>query len=127
MQLDIWGHFRRTGNGVSRLHDEISDILTIDGQDVLMFSPQGLPAQGDQLQNIHNTGYVLGSLTHSTSSSFEVTSDFEELDQDLNFMPRKPCSMLASFIVGLGWYDAVDQEKRCQPGKLVGRMFVAAT
>ena len=63
---------------------ECPDILTIDGQDVLMFSPQGLPAQGDRLQNIHNTGYVLGKFD-STSGSFEVTSDFEELDQGFEF------------------------------------------
>ena len=63
---------------------ECPDLVTIDGRDVLMFSPQGLPAAGDRLQNIHNTGYVLGEFDE-VNGVFQVTTEFKELDQGFEF------------------------------------------
>lgn len=63
---------------------ECPDLITIDGRDVLMFSPQGLPAAGDRLQNIHNTGYVLGEFD-DVNGTFQVTTEFKELDQGFEF------------------------------------------
>ncbi|MBJ7686988.1 glycoside hydrolase family 32 protein [Weissella confusa] len=63
---------------------ECPDLVTIDGRDVLMFSPQGLTAAGDHLQNIHNTGYVLGEFD-DVNGVFQVTTEFKELDQGFEF------------------------------------------
>lgn len=63
---------------------ECPDLVTIDGRDVLMFSPQGLTAAGDRLQNIHNTGYVLGEFD-DVNGVFQVTTEFKELDQGFEF------------------------------------------
>ena len=63
---------------------ECPDLITIDGRDVLMFSPQGLPEAGDRLQNIHNTGYVLGEFD-DVNGTFQVTTEFKELDQGFEF------------------------------------------
>ena len=63
---------------------ECPDLVTIDGRDVLMFSPQGLTAAGDRLQNIHNTGYVLGEFDE-VNGVFQVTTEFKELDQGFEF------------------------------------------
>ena len=63
---------------------ECPDLITIDGRDVLMFSPQGLTAAGNRLQNIHNTGYVLGEFDE-VNGVFQVTTEFKELDQGFEF------------------------------------------
>ncbi len=41
---------------------ECPDLFELDGYDVLMFSPQRMPAQGDDYNNLHSTAYMIGQL-----------------------------------------------------------------
>ncbi|CAH1851577.1 glycoside hydrolase family 32 protein [Convivina praedatoris] len=73
---------------------ECPDLIEVDGKQVLMFSPQGLPADLMQhrFQNIHNTGYVVGRFDEE-KAYFEVQGDFYEVDDGFEFYA--PQSMLA--------------------------------
>ena len=41
---------------------ECPDFFHLDGQDVLLMSPQGLEADGDRFRNLNQTGYIMGQL-----------------------------------------------------------------
>ncbi|MCL6663291.1 glycoside hydrolase family 32 protein [Paenibacillus amylolyticus] len=41
---------------------ECPDLFTLDGRDVLIMSPQRMPAQGDNYRNLHSTVYMMGTL-----------------------------------------------------------------
>ncbi|WP_082198445.1 glycoside hydrolase family 32 protein [Bacillus sp. FJAT-26390] len=41
---------------------ECPDLFELGGRDVLMMSPQRMPAQGDDYQNLHSTTYMIGRL-----------------------------------------------------------------
>ncbi|CAH1850862.1 glycoside hydrolase family 32 protein [Convivina intestini] len=73
---------------------ECPDLIEFDGKQVLMFSPQGLPADLMQhrFQNIHNTGYVVGHFDEE-KARFEVQGDFNEVDEGFEFYA--PQTMLA--------------------------------
>lgn len=45
---------------------ECPDIFHLDGHDVLMMSPQGLEPEGYLYHNLHQAGYVLGTLNYET-------------------------------------------------------------
>ena len=63
---------------------ECPDLAFIDGQAVLMFSPQGLAPNGNRLKNIHNTGYVVGTFDAATVR-FIAQTTFHELDDGFEF------------------------------------------
>ncbi|HYK73313.1 MAG TPA: glycoside hydrolase family 32 protein [Pseudoneobacillus sp.] len=45
---------------------ECPDIFPLDGQDVLMMSPQGMSPEGHLYHNLHQSGYVLGKLDYES-------------------------------------------------------------
>ena len=62
---------------------ECPDYVNIDGKDVMIFSPQGLEAQGDKYNNIFNVIYAIGTLDLD-NLVFNVES-YEELDKGFDF------------------------------------------
>lgn len=62
---------------------ECPDYVNIDGKDVMIFSPQGLEAQGDKYNNIFNVLYAVGTLDLD-NLTFNVES-YEELDKGFDF------------------------------------------
>ncbi|KAA1036570.1 glycoside hydrolase family 32 protein [Macrococcus equipercicus] len=62
---------------------ECPDYFELDGHDVILFCPQGVEADGEQYKNIHQSGYLLGTLDKET---FQMThGDFIELDHGFDF------------------------------------------
>ncbi|OMF35870.1 sucrose-6-phosphate hydrolase [Paenibacillus sp. FSL H8-0548] len=47
---------------------ECPDLFELGGQDVLVMSPQRMPAQGDNYHNLHSTTYMIGRLDIEQSS-----------------------------------------------------------
>ncbi|MEI4462729.1 glycoside hydrolase family 32 protein [Exiguobacterium indicum] len=41
---------------------ECPDLFSLDGQDVLLLSPQGMEPEGDRYHNLHQCGYFIGAL-----------------------------------------------------------------
>ena len=62
---------------------ECPDLFTLEGQEVLIASPQGIEAQGDAYNNIYQNGYLVGDLDYQTGSLEH--DGFRELDQGFDF------------------------------------------
>lgn len=62
---------------------ECPDFFELDGEDVLILSPQGLKAEGHDYQNLYNVIYVLGRL-NLEALTFEV-DHYQELDKGFDF------------------------------------------
>lgn len=63
---------------------ECPDLLKIDDQYILLFSPQGLKKKGELYNNIYQNGYVIGDL-NIDDKTFTPKSDFIELDRGFDF------------------------------------------
>ncbi|PNZ70758.1 sucrose-6-phosphate hydrolase [Staphylococcus croceilyticus] len=84
-QLDKWEF---VGELHTSLEDfgymwECPDYFKLDGEDVILFSPQGLDAKGDKFRNIYQSGYIIGELDFD-SLIFEH-NEFIELDNGFDF------------------------------------------
>lgn len=62
---------------------ECPDYFNLNSKDIILFSPQGIEAQGDQFRNIYQSGYLIGDIDFDTLS-FEH-GDFIELDNGFDF------------------------------------------
>ncbi|OAN11390.1 sucrose-6-phosphate hydrolase [Photobacterium jeanii] len=62
---------------------ECPDLLNVDGNDVLIFSPQGIEPQGHRFHNKFNVVYCIGQLNIETLS-FTV-NHWDELDRGFDF------------------------------------------
>lgn len=63
---------------------ECPDFFELNGQGVLIFSPQGVPEKGFEYQNVYQSGYLLGDVDWS-SVTFKEGSKFIELDRGFDF------------------------------------------
>ncbi|MCE5097967.1 sucrose-6-phosphate hydrolase [Staphylococcus devriesei] len=62
---------------------ECPDYFELDNKDVILFSPQGIEAQGDQFRNIYQSGYLIGNLDLETLQFNH--GEFIELDNGFDF------------------------------------------
>ncbi|MFP3667136.1 glycoside hydrolase family 32 protein [Priestia sp. SIMBA_032] len=62
---------------------ECPDLFSLDGQDVLVMSPQGMKSEGDLYHNLHQAGYVKGKLDYKTG--LLQHEDFQLLDYGFDF------------------------------------------
>lgn len=63
---------------------ECPDFFELDGKYVLLFSPQGMAAEGDRYKNVFQTGFVIGSFNYDTFEFVQET-DFQEIDYGHDF------------------------------------------
>ncbi|MBT2690847.1 sucrose-6-phosphate hydrolase [Bacillus sp. ISL-47] len=63
---------------------ECPDYFELEGQGVLLFSPQGLKAEDDSYQNIYQSGYVIGSPLDMEKAELKHGA-FHELDRGFDF------------------------------------------
>lgn len=62
---------------------ECPDLFHLDGHDVLVMSPQGVSPEGDRYHNLHQAGYLVGSLQYDTG--ILEHGAFELLDYGFDF------------------------------------------
>ncbi|MFC0561499.1 glycoside hydrolase family 32 protein [Halalkalibacter alkalisediminis] len=62
---------------------ECPDLFRLDDQDVLIMSPQGVHPEGDLYHNLHQSGYILGTLNYETGVLDH--GPFELLDYGFDF------------------------------------------
>ncbi|WP_332248301.1 glycoside hydrolase family 32 protein [Bacillus sp. SG-1] len=62
---------------------ECPDLFEIDGQTILMMSPQGMEPEGSLYHNLHQAGYVVGQLDYETGNLKH--GEFELLDHGFDF------------------------------------------
>ena len=80
---------------------ECPDLLEVDGQDVLIFSPQGLQANGARFNNRYNVVYCLGNMDWS-ALSFKV-SFWDEVDRGFDFYAPQTMANSPSDSTLVGW------------------------
>lgn len=91
---------------------QLRDTATGELKDVLIFSPQGMEAEGEKYNNIFQTGYVVGNLNLDTLT-FEVSTSFTELDAGTEFYAPQCFHGVGedgSHAILQGWLGNADQD-----------------
>lgn len=86
---------------------ECPDYFQIDGQDVLLFSPQGIPNQRESFQNRFHSGYIIGQVNWETFT-FHESSPFRELDHGFDFYAPQTFSDEQERRILWGWMGLGD-------------------
>ncbi len=87
---------------------ECPDFFELDGKDVLLFSPQGMKAEGDSYNNLFQTGYLIGSY-NETTKKFEH-GDFHEIDHGHDFYAVQTLHDDQGRRIAIGWMDMWESE-----------------
>lgn len=87
---------------------ECPDFFALDGADIFMFSPQGIEPQGDQYNNLFQTGYYVGSYDYSTNQ-YEH-GEFIELDHGHDFYAVQTFLDDKGRRIAIGWMDMWESE-----------------
>ncbi|MCA1029571.1 sucrose-6-phosphate hydrolase [Bacillus timonensis] len=92
---------------------ECPDLFELDGQDVLLFSPQGIDAQGMLYNNVYQCGYYIGKLDYESAKLSH--GEFYELDRGFEFYaPQTTLDENGRRIV-VGWMGVPDQNEDKHP------------
>ncbi|MFC5711763.1 glycoside hydrolase family 32 protein [Thalassorhabdus alkalitolerans] len=92
---------------------ECPDLFSLDEQDVLIFSPQGLEAEGMKYQNVYQAGYVIGKFDPETFS-FDH-GEFEELDRGFDFYAPQTTVDAKGRRILFAWMSVPDQDEQAHP------------
>lgn len=94
---------------------ECPDVFTLEGRDLLLFSPQGVKPDGDKYLNLHQAGYLEGRLDYE-SGRFEH-GDFTLLDYGFDFYAPQTLVDEQGRRIMIGWMamwesDMPEQERQ---------------
>ncbi|WP_258171093.1 glycoside hydrolase family 32 protein [Paenibacillus sp. R14(2021)] len=93
---------------------ECPDLFHLGDKDVLMFSPQRMPAQGNEYTNLHSTMYMVGKFD-SKAGTF-TTERFAQVDHGFDFYaPQSTIDSKGRRIV-IGWMDMWESDMPTQDG-----------
>ncbi|SFB06825.1 glycoside hydrolase family 32 protein [Selenomonas ruminantium] len=84
---------------------ECPDFFHLDGQDVLLMSPQGLEPQGDCFRNLNQTGYLLG---RQDEENHLVREEFTEIDRGHDFYATQTMLSPDGRRIMTAWMNAWD-------------------
>ena len=82
---------------------ECPDFFTLGGKRVLMFSPQGMAAQGYQNRNLFQSGYLLGDW--QPGQPFVREGEFVEMDHGHDFYAPQSFLTPDGRRIVIGWLD----------------------
>lgn len=83
---------------------ECPDFFHLDGKDILLISPQGIKANGDQFNNLYQTGYISGSYNYE-HNKYTRNQDFLELDKGHDFYAAQTFEDTQGRRIIIGWMD----------------------
>jgi beta-fructofuranosidase len=81
---------------------ECPDYMELQGQGVLIYSPQGIESQGDEYQNIFQSGYLIGEPLDLQTRQFEH-GPFQELDRGFDFYAPQTMQAPDGRRILVGW------------------------
>ncbi|TRZ37033.1 sucrose-6-phosphate hydrolase [Niallia circulans] len=81
---------------------ECPDYFEVDEHGILLFCPQGIPAEGDSYQNIYQSGYVLGDKLNIQERNL-VHNGFQELDRGFDFYAPQTMEAPDGRRILVGW------------------------
>ncbi|GMA69660.1 sucrose-6-phosphate hydrolase [Leuconostoc litchii] len=104
---------------------ECPDLIEIDGKYVLMFSPQGLPADSvnHRYENIHNTGYVVGVFDEETMH-FIPETEFKEVDNGFEFYAPQTMHAKDGRKIMWGWAGMMTPEREIMTPTIANNQWV---
>ncbi|MCI2255809.1 glycoside hydrolase family 32 protein [Domibacillus sp. PGB-M46] len=82
---------------------ECPDFFEIGVKHVLLFSPQGIEAEGEKYQNLFQTGYIVGDFNYDTLE-FSY-GEFQELDYGHDFYAVQTLIDDHGRRIAIGWMD----------------------
>lgn len=82
---------------------ECPDFFELEGRHVLVFSPQGVEAEGDRYQNLYQTGTLVGAFDYETAE-FKY-GEFTELDGGFDFYAAQTFKDDKGRRILLGWMN----------------------
>ncbi|OLN22083.1 sucrose-6-phosphate hydrolase [Domibacillus antri] len=80
---------------------ECPDYFMVNGQGVLVFSPQGIAPNGDHYHNIYQSGYVIGEL--NVHGNTMTHGEFSELDRGFDFYAPQSMEAPDGRRIMVGW------------------------
>ena len=92
---------------------ECPDLFHLDGEDVLIVSPQGLQPEGHKYQNVYQAGYFLGKL--DAESATYSHGEFEELDRGFEFYAPQTTVDEKGRRLLVAWMGVPEQQEEEQP------------
>ncbi|GAE37574.1 glycoside hydrolase family 32 protein [Halalkalibacter akibai] len=92
---------------------ECPDLFELGGQDVMIFSPQGLEPSGIHYQNLYQAGYVLGKLDYN-QVQFDHGS-FVELDRGFEFYAPQTTIDENGRRILIGWMGMPEEREDAHP------------
>lgn len=90
-------------NGTEGYMWECPDFFEIGGKHVLLFSPQGIAAEGEKYQNLFQTGYIVGDFNYDTLEFSR--GEFTELDYGHDFYAVQTLLDDQGRRIAIGWMD----------------------
>ncbi|AWB47011.1 sucrose-6-phosphate hydrolase [Paenibacillus sp. CAA11] len=87
---------------------ECPDVMRFPENDVFVFSPQGLPEEGDKYRNPNQSGYIVGRISETGQFLGEL-SGFNELDRGFDFYAPQSFK-INNRIIMFGWMSAMTEE-----------------
>ena len=88
---------------------ECPTIISLEGKDILVFSPQGLEKEEFKYQNIYQSGYITGNLNYDTLE-FEH-GDFYELDMGFDFYAPQVFEDDKNRTLMIGWMGVPEEDE----------------
>lgn len=110
---DYQGEIKTTFNKSGYMW-ECPDYFTLDGQGVLILSPQGIQPDGDQYQNVFQSGYLLGEAINFENGVFNH-GDFVELDRGFDFYAPQTMEDPSGRRLLVGWLGLPDIDCVTEP------------
>jgi beta-fructofuranosidase len=101
---------------------ECPDLFSLDGQDVLVMSPQGVKPEGNLYHNLHQAGYVLGELNYETGTYSH--GSFDLLDYGFDFYAPQTTIDGEGRRILIAWMDMWESEMPTQKYNWAGAMTI---
>ncbi|MBM7572570.1 glycoside hydrolase family 32 protein [Aquibacillus albus] len=92
---------------------ECPDLFSLGDKDVLLFSPQGIPADGYHYNNIYQSGYFVGK-ANLDKGTFEH-QEFVELDQGFDFYAPQTTLDSGQRRLMFGWMGVPEENEAFHP------------
>ncbi|WP_199624625.1 glycoside hydrolase family 32 protein [Paenibacillus alkalitolerans] len=93
---------------------ECPDLFRLGGRDVLIMSPQRMPAQGDHYRNLHSTTYMIGEL--DTDNGVFLYDGYEPVDCGFDFYAPQTAVDDKGRRIVIGWMETWETEIPTQNG-----------
>ena len=92
---------------------ECPEIFALDGKDILIVSPQGMPSKGDLYNNIYQSGYIFGTFNED-KKNFDFEG-FIELDRGFDFYAPQTFEDNKGRRIMIAWMGLTDVEEYSNP------------